>query len=81
MIDTGVNVNVCDNQNKSTPLHLAVNQDNEAGVKTLLSSSNCNVNCQVIYHLHVRWMANLEAALDWISPSLPRQLNSCFAQP
>ena len=51
MIDTGVNVNVCDNQNKSTPLHLAVNQDNEAGVKALLSSSNCNVNCQVIYDI------------------------------
>lgn len=47
MLATGTNVNVCDNKNKSTPLHLAVNQGNEAGVRALLSSRHCDVNCQV----------------------------------
>ena len=47
MLSTGTNVNVCDNKNKSTPLHLAVNQGNDAGVKALLTSRHCDVNCQV----------------------------------
>ena len=47
MLNTGTNVNVSDNKNKSTPLHLAVNQGNDAGVKALLSSRHCDVNCQV----------------------------------
>lgn len=47
MLATGTNVNVCDNKNKSTPLHLAVNQGNEAGVRALLLSRHCDVNCQV----------------------------------
>ena len=48
MLNTGTNVNVCDNKNKSTPLHLAVNQGNDAGVKALLASRHCDVNCQVL---------------------------------
>ena len=47
MLNTGTNVNVSDNKNKSTPLHLAVNQGNDAGVKALLASRHCDVNCQV----------------------------------
>ena len=47
MLNTGTNVNVCDNKNKSTPLHLAVNQGNEAGVRALLTSRHCDVNRQV----------------------------------
>ena len=47
MLNTGTNVNVSDNKNKSTPLHLAVNQGNDAGVKSLLASQHCDVNCQV----------------------------------
>ena len=48
MLNSGTNVNVCDNKNKSTPLHLAVNQGNDAGVKALLASRHCDVNCQVL---------------------------------
>ena len=48
MLNTGTNVNVSDNKNKSTPLHLAVNQGNDAGVKALLASRHCDVNCQVL---------------------------------
>lgn len=48
MLNTGTNVNVCDNKNKSTPLHLAVNQGNDGGVKALLASRHCDVNCQVL---------------------------------
>ena len=47
MLNTGTNVNVSDNKNKSTPLHLAVNQGNDAGVRSLLASRHCDVNCQV----------------------------------
>ena len=47
MLSTGTNVNVSDNKNKSTPLHLAVNQGNDAGVRSLLASRHCDVNCQV----------------------------------
>ena len=47
MLKTGTNVNVCD-KNKCTPLHLAVNQGNDAGVKALLASRHCDVNCQVL---------------------------------
>lgn len=46
MLNTGTNVNVCDNKNKSTPLQLAVNQGNDAGVKALLTSRHCDVNRQ-----------------------------------
>ena len=46
MLNTGTNVNVSDNKNKSTPLHLAVNQGNNAGVRSLLASRHCDVNCQ-----------------------------------
>lgn len=48
MLNTGTNVNVSDNKNKSTPLHLAVNQGNDAGVKALLASRHCDVNSQVL---------------------------------
>ena len=47
MLNTGTNVNVSDNKNKSTPLHLAVNQGKDAGVRSLLASRHCDVNCQV----------------------------------
>ena len=47
MLNASSNVNVCDNKNKSTPLHLAVIQGNKAGVKALLASPHCDVNCQV----------------------------------
>ena len=47
MLNTGTNVNVSDNKNKSTPLHLAVNQGNDAGVRSLPASRHCDVNCQV----------------------------------
>ena len=46
MLNTGTNVNVSDNKNKSTPLHLAVKQGNNAGVRSLLASRHCDVNCQ-----------------------------------
>ena len=46
MLNTGTNVNVSDNKNKSTPLHLAVKQGNNAGVRALLASRHCDVNCQ-----------------------------------
>ncbi|CAH3171528.1 unnamed protein product [Porites lobata] len=46
MLNTGTNVNVSDDKNKSTPLHLAVNQGNNAGVRSLLASRHCDVNCQ-----------------------------------
>ena len=47
MLNTGTNVNVSDDKTKSTPLHLAVKQGNDAGVRSLLASRHCDVNCQV----------------------------------
>ena len=63
MLNTGTNVNVSDNKNKSTPLQLAVNQGNNAGVRSLVASRYCDVN-----PLFVQWIAQLVSVIlfRWI---------------
>ena len=63
MLNTGTNVNVSDNKNKSTPLQLAVNQGNNAGVRSLVASRHCDVNT-----LFVQWIAQLVSVIlfRWI---------------
>ena len=47
MLNASCRVNPNENKAKSTPLHLAVNQENEAAVRILIQSRHCDVNCQV----------------------------------
>ena len=71
MLNTGTNVNVSDNKNKSTPLHLAVNQGNDAGVRSLLASRHCDVNCQVKIVFANKKLSAGETPLPPPRPPLP----------
>lgn len=48
MLSANAKVNATDlDRTKVTPLHLAVQRGNEAGVAALVQSKHCDVNCQV----------------------------------
>ena len=47
LLEKGFNPNVQHNDNKSTPLHLAVKNNNEMAVRILTQNRDCDVNLQV----------------------------------
>ena len=47
MIAHGVDPNTADNDNKCTPLHLAVKESNDNATRVLVQSDTCDVNLQV----------------------------------
>lgn len=47
LVTAGANVNAKDDETKSTPLHLAVQQDNQKAVEALTKFPHCEVNSQV----------------------------------
>ena len=49
LLEKGFDPNVQNSDNKSTPLHLAVKNDNDMAVRILAQSPECDVNLQVPY--------------------------------
>ena len=48
LLEKGFDPNVQNSDNKSTPLHLAVKNDNDMAVRILAQSPECDVNLQVL---------------------------------
>ena len=48
LLEKGFDPNVQNSDNKSTPLHLAVKNDNDMAVRILAQSPKCDVNLQVL---------------------------------
>ena len=48
LLEKGFDPNVQNSDNKSTPLHLAVKNDNVMAVRILAQSPECDVNLQVL---------------------------------
>jgi len=48
LVTAGANINARDADTKSTPLHLAVQQNNEKAVEALTEFQHCDANLQVI---------------------------------
>jgi len=47
LLTANANVNVSDNKTKSTPLHLAIQQNNEKAVEELTKFQHCDASLQV----------------------------------
>ena len=53
LLNNGANVNLTNNKNKSTPLHLAVARDKQLNVEILIKFRHIDVNLQVGDYLDI----------------------------
>lgn len=76
LLNKGFDPNVRDSEKGNSPLHLAVNNNNEVVVRILTQHTACDVNLQVCFPLNV----SRRSRVSWVSPKLEGQLSGSISE-